>query len=89
MFNLQQRVVRRLAPGAFRTWCESPTGPFTVQFYCGGIKWVIVLANIGDLYIPGERISSFQQLGTSGLTQPWRPPDSASLATAPKSSPST
>ena len=41
-----------------------------VFFYCSSIKWFITVTNIGDIYTPVERISSFQQfaMATSGFT---------------------
>ena len=60
MSFLQNKVLTKLKPGMMRNWVASPTGPFTVQFYCGAIKWFIVITNIGDIYIPVERVSSFQ-----------------------------
>jgi Mitochondrial pyruvate carriers len=41
-----------------------------VYFYCSSIKWFITLTNVGDIYTPVERVSSFQQTAmlASGFT---------------------
>lgn len=39
----------------------SPAGPFTVFFWAPVTKWFIVIANIKDMAIPAENISTPQQ----------------------------
>jgi len=60
--KLQARFLAKCPQGPIYTFCASETGPFTVYFYCSAIKWFITFTNIGDIYIPVERVSSFQQL---------------------------
>jgi len=60
--KLQKAFLRYNWPGPIRKFAESPTGPFTVFFWCSSMKWLITLVNIGDIYIPVERVSSFQQV---------------------------
>ena len=60
--KMQQAFLKRYNwPGPIRRFAESPTGPFTIFFYCSAMKWIISLVNIGDIYIPVDRVSSFQQ----------------------------
>ena len=45
-----------------KTFLTHPVGPLTVFFWAPAIKWLITFANIKDLDIPAENISTPQQV---------------------------
>ncbi|XP_063242641.1 uncharacterized protein LOC134542382 [Bacillus rossius redtenbacheri] len=53
--RLDKKVPARLQPA----W-NHPAGPKTVFFWCPLVKWGLVLAGLGDLQRPPERISGAQ-----------------------------
>lgn len=55
-----QRTVDKVAsivPAKFRPFFLHPAGPTTVFFWAPMIKWCLVIANIGDLKRPADKIS--------------------------------
>ncbi|CAG9314121.1 unnamed protein product [Blepharisma stoltei] len=48
-------------PPMMRKLLIHPAGPFTIHFWCPWAKWAIVVANIADLKVPAENISTVQQ----------------------------
>ena len=48
-----------------KNWLMSDGGPFTIFFWCPWFKWGIVIANIKDLEIPAQNISTGQQVAVS------------------------
>jgi mitochondrial pyruvate carrier 2 len=64
--KLQNYIVNRYSwPPAVKKYLESAGGPFTVFFWCPWMKWGIVIANIKDLEIPAQNISTGQQMATA------------------------
>ena len=60
--HLQQLAVRTLPLTPWlRTWFLSPAGPFTIFFWAPSFKWGITIANIGDMRVPAENLSTPQQ----------------------------
>ena len=54
-----------------RSLLTHPAGPFTIHFWCPMVKWGIVIANISDLNIPPENISTGQQIAVTGTGFVW------------------
>ncbi|OMH84860.1 putative mitochondrial pyruvate carrier 2 [Zancudomyces culisetae] len=53
----------------FKSLWNSPVGPKTVHFWAPLMKWALVIAGLGDLNRPAEKLSVGQQttLAVSGL----------------------
>lgn len=63
VLRLQKYILQYNLPLPVRKLFESPSGPFTVFFWCGAIKWFISFVNINDIInLPADKISTYQQL---------------------------
>lgn len=62
-------AVDRFVPGKLRPLWEHPAGPKTVFFWAPAFKWGLVIAGIGDLSRPADKISISQSsaLAATGL----------------------
>lgn len=62
-------AVDRFVPGKLRPLWEHPAGPKTVFFWAPVFKWGLVIAGIGDLTRPAEKLSISQSsaLAATGL----------------------
>lgn len=61
--RLQALVLRSYAwPDPVRGFLSHAAGPFTIHFWCPLVKWGIVFANLADINIPAENISTNQQI---------------------------
>ncbi|KAI9483371.1 MAG: mitochondrial pyruvate carrier [Benjaminiella poitrasii] len=47
---------------AFRKFVDSPAGPKTIHFWAPAMKWALVIAGIGDMQRPAEKLSLTQNL---------------------------
>ena len=59
--KLQQMVMQLPIGNTAKAFLSHPAGPFTVFFWAPTVKWLITFANIKDLEIPAENISTPQQ----------------------------
>lgn len=61
--------VDRFVPGKLRPLWEHPAGPKTVFFWAPAFKWGLVIAGIGDLTRPADKLSISQSsaLAATGL----------------------
>ncbi|KAG2200359.1 mitochondrial pyruvate carrier [Mucor mucedo] len=46
----------------FRKFLDSPAGPKTIHFWAPAMKWCLVIAGIGDMQRPAEKLSVSQNL---------------------------
>lgn len=62
-------TVDRYVPGKLRPLWEHPAGPKTVFFWAPVFKWSLVIAGIGDLTRPADKLSISQSsaLAATGL----------------------
>ena len=59
---LQNIAVTKLPLGPrLKTWFLSAAGPFTIFFWAPTFKWGITIANISDMRVPAENLSTPQQ----------------------------
>lgn len=64
--RLQQLVLSRYHfSEKTRAFLLHDAGPFTIFFWCPFVKWCIVFANISDLRVPVQNISTNQQLAVA------------------------
>lgn len=58
-----QQLFLKLVPltPRLKNWVVSPAGPFTIFFWAPSFKWGITFANIADMWIPPENLSTPQQ----------------------------
>ncbi|KAI8967738.1 mitochondrial pyruvate carrier [Mycotypha africana] len=47
---------------AFRKFLDSPAGPKTIHFWAPAMKWALVIAGIGDMQRPAEKLSLTQNI---------------------------
>jgi hypothetical protein len=65
-------LTRRLTTsGAVKKLWNDPAGPKTVFFWAPIFKWALVVANIGDLKRPAEKLSIAQTLSLSTSCVIW------------------
>lgn len=59
----------KYVPGALRPLWNHPAGPKTIFFWAPGFKWALVIAGIGDLSRPADKLSPFQSgaLAATGI----------------------
>ncbi|CAO3647564.1 unnamed protein product [Mucor fragilis] len=48
--------------GALRKFIDSPAGPKTIHFWAPAMKWALVIAGIGDMQRPAEKLSLTQNV---------------------------
>ncbi|KAI8890121.1 UPF0041-domain-containing protein [Backusella circina FSU 941] len=51
-----------VAQSAFQKFLNSPAGPKTIHFWAPAMKWSLVIAGIGDMQRPAEKLSLTQNL---------------------------
>ncbi|XP_005110817.1 mitochondrial pyruvate carrier 2 [Aplysia californica] len=61
----------RHVPTKFRPLWEHPAGPKTVHFWAPGIKWALVIAGLGDLSRPAEKLSIYQSTALAATGTIW------------------
>ncbi|XP_059153929.1 uncharacterized protein LOC131939559 isoform X2 [Physella acuta] len=61
----------RCVPSKFKPLWEHPAGPKTVHFWAPGVKWALVIAGIGDLQRPAEKLSIYQSLALAATGTIW------------------
>lgn len=49
----------------FKAFIDHPAGPKTIHFWAPGMKWALVIAGLGDINRPAEKISVLQTGGLS------------------------
>ncbi|KAI8886993.1 UPF0041-domain-containing protein [Backusella circina FSU 941] len=54
---------------AFRRFLDSPAGPKTIHFWAPAMKWALVIAGIGDMKRPADKLSltQYESLMLTGL----------------------
>lgn len=59
----------RFVPSKLRPLWEHPAGPKTIFFWAPSFKWALVIAGIGDLARPAEKLSASQStaLAATGI----------------------
>ncbi|KAH3726780.1 mitochondrial pyruvate carrier 2-like [Dreissena polymorpha] len=59
----------RFVPARLQPVWNHPAGPKTIFFWAPSMKWCLVIAGIGDLSRPAEKLSTFQSsaLACTGL----------------------
>lgn len=59
----------KFVPGKLRPLWEHPAGPKTIFFWAPSFKWALVIAGIGDLARPAEKLSASQStaLAATGI----------------------
>ncbi|CAN7983799.1 unnamed protein product [Ixodes pacificus] len=59
----------KFVPGKLRPLWEHPAGPKTVFFWAPSFKWALVVAGIGDLARPADKLSASQStaLAATGI----------------------
>lgn len=69
LYRATIQAVDRYVPGKFRSLWEHPAGPKTVFFWAPAFKWGLVIAGIGDLTRPADKLSIPQSsaLAATGL----------------------
>ncbi|KAK3791432.1 hypothetical protein RRG08_046584 [Elysia crispata] len=61
----------RHVPAKFRTFWEHPAGPKTIHFWAPGAKWALVVAGLGDLSRPAEKLSVYQSTALAATGAIW------------------
>ncbi|GFN75617.1 mitochondrial pyruvate carrier [Plakobranchus ocellatus] len=61
----------RHVPTKFRALWEHPAGPKTIHFWAPGAKWALVIAGLGDLSRPAEKLSVYQSTALAATGAIW------------------
>lgn len=63
------KVTEKFVPAKFQPAWNHPAGPKTIFFWAPTMKWCLVIAGIGDINRPAEKLSTFQSsaLAATGL----------------------
>ncbi|XP_037081055.1 mitochondrial pyruvate carrier 2-like [Pollicipes pollicipes] len=57
VYRTAVRAADRYVPNKLRPIWEHPAGPKTVFFWAPGFKWCLVIAGLGDVNRPAEKLS--------------------------------
>ncbi|ESO87168.1 hypothetical protein LOTGIDRAFT_229316 [Lottia gigantea] len=62
-------VADRFVPAKLGPFWNHPAGPKTIFFWAPSFKWALVIAGIGDLARPAEKLSAYQSsaLAATGI----------------------
>ncbi|GFS08964.1 mitochondrial pyruvate carrier [Elysia marginata] len=61
----------RHVPTKFRAFWEHPAGPQTIHFWAPCAKWALVIAGLGDLSRPAEKLSIYQSTALASTGAIW------------------
>lgn len=61
----------RHVPSKFRAFWEHPAGPQTIHFWAPCAKWALVVAGLGDLSRPAEKLSVYQSSALAATGAIW------------------
>ncbi|XP_052807964.1 mitochondrial pyruvate carrier 2-like [Mya arenaria] len=63
------KAVDKFVPAGLQSTWSHPAGPKTIFFWAPTMKWCLVIAGIGDIARPAEKLSQFQSsaLAATGL----------------------
>ncbi|XP_064472988.1 mitochondrial pyruvate carrier 2-like [Ornithodoros turicata] len=61
----------KFVPAKLRPLWEHPAGPKTIFFWAPAFKWALVIAGIGDLARPAEKLSASQSTALAATGVIW------------------
>ncbi|XP_045128751.1 mitochondrial pyruvate carrier 4-like [Portunus trituberculatus] len=74
MAAIYRAMIRRadkLVPAKFQPFWNHPAGPKTVFFWAPSFKWGLVIAGLGDLARPAEKLSASQSTALAATGTIW------------------
>ncbi|KAF9978905.1 Mitochondrial pyruvate carrier 2 [Actinomortierella ambigua] len=60
-----------VAQSSFQKFLNHPAGPKTIHFWAPAAKWALVIAGIGDLQRPAEKLSVSQNVALAATGLIW------------------
>lgn len=58
----------RAMSSAFKSFLNHPAGPKTIFFWAPAMKWSLVIAGLGDIGRPVEKLSLTQNIALAGIS---------------------
>ncbi|KAL7637614.1 UNVERIFIED_CONTAM: hypothetical protein RMT77_012343 [Armadillidium vulgare] len=71
MYRSMIKSLDKLVPPRFHPFWNHPAGPKTVFFWAPTVKWSLVIAGLGDLARPPQKLSASQSCALAATGSIW------------------